>query len=73
MSEAFLNSIVSVLLAIIGVATLAVIVSKNADTGSVLNAGGNALNGLLKTAISPVSGSGLGGLSLPSFGAGYAN
>jgi membrane DNA delivery protein len=64
MSEQFLNSIVTIIVAIVGVATLAVIVSKNANTAGVLQAGGNAVGGLLSVAISPVTGGGgLGGLN----------
>ena len=66
MSEAFVNSIVTVLLAIIGVATLAVIVSKQADTGNVIQAGTSGLANLLQVATGPVTGSG-GGLSMPTF------
>lgn len=42
--------------AIVVVAIVAVLVSKNAQTGSVLTAGGNALSGAIKAAVSPVSG-----------------
>ena len=47
---------VSLLAAIIGVAILSVIFSKNAATGSVITAAGNAFGGLLKIATSPITG-----------------
>jgi hypothetical protein len=43
-------------LAIIAVATLAVVVSKNSNTTGVIQATGNAFQGSLATAISPVTG-----------------
>ena len=63
------ESIVTIAVAIIGLATLAVIVSKNANTTGVINSGGNAFNSALATAISPVTGGGspLGG-SFGGFG-----
>ena len=57
MSEAFLSSIVTVLLAIVGVAIIAVLVSKNANTAGVLSAGGSAFSGSLGVALSPITGS----------------
>ena len=58
------ESIVTIAVAIIGLATLAVIVSKNANTTGVIGAGGRAFNDALSTAISPVTmgGSPLGGV-----------
>lgn len=56
------EGLVTVITAIIGVAIIAVIVSKNAQTGSVLTAGGSALSSVLKAATGPVSGSGFGSL-----------
>jgi PRD1 phage membrane DNA delivery len=52
------TSVVTVLLAIIGVAIIAVLVSRNAQTGAVLSAGGNAFSGILGAALSPVTGGG---------------
>jgi PRD1 phage membrane DNA delivery len=56
----FADSIVTVLLAIIGVAIIAVLVSKQANTGSVLGAGGSALANAISCAASPVIGAGCG-------------
>lgn len=58
MGDKLLTSVITVLTAIIGVAIVAVLVSKNAQTGSVLTAGGNAFSQVLGTAVSPVTGSG---------------
>lgn len=53
----------SIALAIVGVTTLAVILSKNANTVNVLGAAGKAFNGALSTATAPVTGGG----TMPSF------
>lgn len=54
------ESVVTIAVAIIGLATLAVIVSKNANTVNVIKAAGGAFNSSLGTAISPVTGGGGG-------------
>lgn len=58
------TGIVTILVAVIGVAMLATLVSKNAQTSNVLKAGGNAFSDILRAATSPVGGG--GGLSMPS-------
>lgn len=66
------DAIVTVLLAIVGVAVIAVLVSNHANTGSVLGAGGGAIANALACAESPVtggscgSGSGIAPLQIPS-------
>lgn len=68
MSDQIVTSIVTVLVALIGVAIVAVLVSGNAQTANVLNAGGSAFSGILGTALGPVTGgSGL------NFGGGGVN
>lgn len=64
MSDSLITSIITVLTAIIGVAIISVLVSKNAQTAQVLSAGGNAFSNILSTAVSPVTGGGglFGGL-----------
>lgn len=52
----FLTSMVTVLTAIIGVAIIAVLVSKNAQTPQVLNSFWGGFSGALQTAASPVAG-----------------
>lgn len=54
------TGIVSVLLAVIGLALIAVLVSQQAQTTSVLGAAGNAFAGILGAAESPVTGNTLG-------------
>ena len=55
-----ITSVTTVVLAITGVAILAVIVSKNANTVAVLGAGSSAYSGALATALSPITGGGSG-------------
>jgi hypothetical protein len=63
MSDSLITSVVTVATAIVGVAIIAVLVSKNANTAGVLTAGGSAFSQALGTAISPVTGSSLGSFS----------
>lgn len=60
MSEDIIRSITTIAVAIIGVATLAVIVSKQAQTPQVISAAGNSFAQSLAAAVSPVTGGGLG-------------
>lgn len=60
------NSVTVLLSAIVGVAILSVILSKNSNTTSVISAGTTGFGNLLKAAEGPVSGSSLG--SLPDLG-----
>lgn len=71
MSDQLLTSMVTVATAIIGVAILAVLVSKQSNTAGVIGAGGSALAQDLGAALSPITGGGgfggfSGGASLPS-------
>jgi len=54
------ESVVTVAVAIIGLATLAVIVSRNATTVDLIKTGGGVFNTSLATALSPVTGGGSG-------------
>lgn len=56
MSESLITSVVTVFTAIVGVAIIAVLVSKNANTAGVISAGGSAFGGALGVALSPVTG-----------------
>ena len=49
------DDVVAVMVAIVGVAMLAVIVAKKSDTANVITAIGNAFANALKTALSPVN------------------
>ena len=51
------SAIVSVIMAVIGVAIIAVLVSQQAQTSNVLTAGGTAISKVLGSALSPVTGS----------------
>jgi len=61
MGDQLITSVVTVLTAIVGVAIIATLVSKNANTSQVLQSGGQAFSQSLATALSPVTGGG-GGL-----------
>jgi PRD1 phage membrane DNA delivery len=63
MSDDVTTNLVSVLMAVIGVAIIAVLISKNADTANVLKAGGMAFGGILSAATAPVTGGSGGGLT----------
>jgi len=53
--DKFTDGIIAVLVAVVGVATAAVIFSKKADTANVLTSGGNAFASIIKAAVGPVS------------------
>ena len=53
------SAITSIIMAVIGVAIIAVLVSSKAQTGSVLQAGGTAISSVLGSALSPVTGGGV--------------
>lgn len=63
------ESVVTIAVAIIGLATLAVLVSRNANTSGVIGAAGKAFSGSLGVAISPITGGG-GGFGAPNGGFG---
>jgi hypothetical protein len=50
------ESIVAILLAIIGVAVIAIILSGNSQTSSVIGAGGTAFANAIKCAVAPITG-----------------
>lgn len=53
-----MESVAAILLAIVGVATLAVVVSKNSNTTGVIQATGSAFSQSLATALTPITGGG---------------
>ncbi|MDE2102816.1 MAG: hypothetical protein KGL39_36565 [Patescibacteria group bacterium] len=71
------EAIVTIATAIVGVAILSVLVSRNSQTPNVLSAAGNAFSTALGAATAPVTGGGMafptgnlssfGGLSLPNY------
>ncbi|MDR3562357.1 MAG: hypothetical protein P4N59_13130 [Negativicutes bacterium] len=56
MSDELMRSLTSIAVAIVGLAVLAVIVSKNANTSAVIQASGSAFSNAIATAQSPVTG-----------------
>lgn len=54
------HALVSIAIAIVGVAIIAVLVSKNTQTSKVIQSAGSAFGNDLAVAISPASGSGMG-------------
>ena len=60
MDKELFGTLSAVALAIVGVAVIVVLVSKNANTSGVISASGSAFSQALATAISPVTGSGGG-------------
>lgn len=71
MSDNLVTAIVSIVLAIIGLASLATILSPQAQTSNVIKAGSQGLATDITAAVSPVTGGGgltMGGLAAPSLG-----
>jgi hypothetical protein len=68
MSDNLTTGIVSIVIAIIGLASLSVILSKNANTAGVLQAASGGLSTDIQAATGPVTGGlgGLGSLAAPS-------
>jgi acid phosphatase family membrane protein YuiD len=58
MSQSLIEALVAILTAVVGLAALAVLVSKNANTTGVLSAGGSAFSSMLSAATAPVTGGG---------------
>lgn len=56
MSDQLISSVVTVMTAIIGLAIIATLVSKNANTTGVISAGGSAFSNALSAAEAPVTG-----------------
>lgn len=52
----FVKQLVTIATAIVGVAIVAVLVSKNANTANVISAAGSSFSQSLATAVSPVTG-----------------
>lgn len=75
MGSQLIGGLITVATAIIGVAILAVLVSRNAQTSNVIGAAGKSFASVIGAAVSPVTGGGGGGglLSPTSFGVGDNN
>jgi len=61
------ESIVTILTAVIGVAILSVLVSRNSNTAGVLEAAGDSFGSVLGVAVSPITGGG-GSFAMGNFG-----
>lgn len=72
MGDQLITSVVTVLTAIIGVAIIAVLVSKQANTVGVIGAGAQGFSSALGTALSPITGA-TGSMGLGSFSGGGGN
>jgi hypothetical protein len=59
MGDRLISSLVTIGTGIIGLAVIAVLVSRNAQTSQVIGAGGSAFSGALSAAEAPVTGGGL--------------
>ena len=70
MSDNLITALVSIVVAIVGLAALATVLSPSAQTKGVISAASSGLATDIKAAVSPVSGGLGGGLSLPSIGNG---
>lgn len=57
MGDRIISDIVTIATAIVGLTIIAVLVSKNAQTGSVITSAGTAFATDLKAAVSPLGGS----------------
>ena len=66
LDSSLMNSVVTIALGILGVATLSVILSKNSNTTAVIGAGSSAFSGGLAVALSPITGQ-----SGSAFGSGF--
>jgi hypothetical protein len=54
MGDKFISDVVTILSAIIGLTIIAVLVSKQAQTGALITDSGNAFANVLKQAVSPL-------------------
>ena len=66
MSDQLITALVSIVLAIIGLAALSVVLSKQANTSGVIQAASGGLSTDIGAAVAPVTSGGMGGMSLPS-------
>lgn len=67
MKNELLTSLVTVATAIVGVAILAVLVSKNANTSGVITSAGNAFSEALNAATAPIVGNSFAGGGVQPF------
>lgn len=65
--DRLLDGVVSIAVAIVGVALLAVLVSRNAQTPQVISASGTAFSNALRAATGPVTGGFGGGVNTSDY------
>lgn len=63
------SGVITIAVAIIGVATLAVIVSKQSNTANVISAASQGFSGALATAVSPITGQTMS--AMPTFSSNF--
>jgi hypothetical protein len=68
MSEQLITSVVTVLLALVGVGMIAVLVSNNSNTTGVISAGGDAFANDLTSAFGPIMGTSRNGNAFGGLG-----
>ena len=66
MSENLVTALVSIVVAIIGLAALATVLSPKARTSQVIGAGAGGLAQDIGAAVAPVTGGSFGGMAFPS-------
>ena len=71
MNDNLITSVVTVATAIVGVALIAVLVSRNANTAQVISSAGGAFSNALGAAVAPVKGSSFGGGNFTGMSGGY--
>jgi PRD1 phage membrane DNA delivery len=55
MSDKLIDGLIAIGVAVVGLATIAVIFSQKAQTAGVITSGGNAFASIIKAAVAPVS------------------
>lgn len=59
----FVSAALAIVAGVLGLSIVSVLVSKNAQTPTVINAAGSALSNVISAAVNPVTGTGTGGSS----------
>lgn len=59
MGEKFVEAVVAIATAVIGIAIIAVLVGRQSQTSSVISSAGSAFSNIIRQAVLPVSGGGI--------------
>lgn len=70
MGDKLIESVTTIGVAIIGIAIIAVLVSRQANTSGVISAAGSAFGADISAAVSPITGGQFGGLNSSTFNLG---